>query len=164
MTTTDDVALRHLCYACPRIKVIPPVQTHDIPNVKSLSTQHFWWIFNWRIQLSNFSELLPTTISVQYSDVSRFSPNSNKIFEYHCLLSPNRLPAFFAWYPFWDFTWLKLNVSSLFSQKILVNLELWFYPEFKCDGARIADATNSPVSWASCEPLPWARNPRFCVV
>ena len=69
-----------------------------------------------------------------------------------------RQTAFFAWYPFWDFTWLELNVSSPFSQMILVNLKLWLYPKFECNGAQIANTTISPVSWALCEPEnSWAK-------
>ncbi len=98
--------------------------SNDIPNVKSLSTQCFWWIFNWRIQSSNCSELLPLTISVQYSDGSCFFSNSNKILGAIVFSVQIASSQFFARYPFWDFTWFKLDLPSLFSQRILVNLEL----------------------------------------
>ena len=54
----------------------------------------------------------------------------------------------FAQYPFWDFTRLELDVPSLFSQRILVNLELWLYPEFKFDGTQIANDLSCQLSVA----------------
>ena len=39
------------------------------------------------------------------------------------VFNPKSSARVFARYPFWDFTWIKLKVSSLFSQKILVHLE-----------------------------------------
>ena len=78
-----------------------------------------------------------------------YSTYVTAVFRIRIVLYQSKSPArVFARYPFWDFTWLELDVPSLFSQRILVNLELWLYLEFKCGGARIANATISPVSWA----------------
>ena len=60
----------------------------------------------------------------------------------------NHRPAFSCGIPFEISHDLVLTVSSLFSQRILENLELDCTPKFECNGAWIADATSSPVSWA----------------
>ncbi len=59
----------------------------------------------------------------------------------------NRQPAFSRGIPFEISQDLVLTVSSLFSQRILENLELDCTPKFECNGARIADAMISSVSW-----------------
>ncbi len=108
--------------------------SHDIPNVKSLSTQCFWWIFNQRIQSSNCSELLPTTISVQYSDGSRFFSNSNMIFGaiVFSVKSPvrNFCPVSLLRFHMIQ-NWFFKPVLS----KDLSELGTFLYPIFKYDGA-----------------------------